>query len=185
MTKQSLFNFLFVMLLSPLTGQAFVASPVILQSGQALQLICKADQERFCLKLCGNASLCMIPEPTCRSCAGTENLKLKLILDEVGASIRVDAKPQPDQELLDILRSNSWMSLHPKTLYNYSSNYDNLQLRAQFFALCLQEYSESSVPGILIVGLSMFDEKPGYRLGALCTSEPYFSTQYYHLSRTK
>lgn len=167
------------LLLFASTVNAFVISPVIKISGQALMVSCDPKTETFCQELCGVQESCTLPETFCRSCAGTESLKLKRILDATGTALVAQDPMRTTDVLLKTLRESLWVSLSSTTLYNYSSGFDSDQLRAQFTALCPNLPDFSPLMGTLLIGLNPVDHTVAGVLGAICPNQMTGSMDYF------
>ena len=149
-----------------LSGHAFglIITPIISESSQALSIDCDPKTETACLQMCNQVTHCEIAESICRNCAGTQNLKMKRILDSVGTSLVAIGDSKPIDDLIHVLKTGNFISLHDTTLYNYSSQYDGDQIRAQFKYLCPNLPESSGKTGILLISASEI-------LGAICPDE--------------
>ena len=158
----------------------FTLEPMILETGQSIIMKCDPTKETACLETCDHHSICQISENFCRDCAGTQSLKLKLILDHVGTTIVSKGEPKPDQELITVLRTHQFITLHPSTLYNYSSPYDGAQIRAQFKYLCPHLDLSSDQSGILVIQINA-DHTIGKIQGAICPEMESNQAKYYSI----
>jgi hypothetical protein len=127
----------------------FQVEPRVSLRGQALEIICRED-ERECLSFCEGRERCQIAESPCPGCAGTTHLQLKRILDAVGTGLQAVFPERPQSELWTVLRSGGWMSLHARTLFNYSSAWNGEWIRSAFFHACVT-VQEESAEGILLL----------------------------------
>ncbi len=159
---------LFVALLACASSQvfAFDVNPFLSALGQELRITCKATDSEACLALCGESSECRIEEPSCRSCAGTQNLWMKRVLDQVGLSLRARGAPISDAQFLELLKVGSWISLHEKSLYNYSSVFNGALIKEQFDRACAEV---GGVDGILLIKTHPVTHVPEEIMGMICS----------------
>lgn len=165
MKKTSIASFLFLALMKTGSALGLTITPMIVNSGQSLFIECATTESSSCMKMCANPSHCELTEPYCNGCAGTQNLRLKRILDDVGKRIFATPSDFSDESLVDILASAEVISLHPKTIYNYSGVYDGGSIRSQFRALC-EGVSDST--GILLLKIDPVTHQPIGIHGAVC-----------------
>jgi len=153
--------------------------PGVNEHGQILSITCDSQIETACMQICNQTSRCEINESYCRDGAGTQNLKIKRILDGVGTQTIANGNPKPIKELIQILKSGAFTSLHSLTLYNYSSVYDGDQVRAQFRYLCpnLSEFSDKM--GILLLSLNPNENNIQGVIGAICPDEKTNEAAFY------
>ncbi len=144
---------------------AFGVTPVLSSGAQALEFRC-LEAEEECLRFCEGASFCIRPESPCPGCAGTGNLRLKRVLDSVGLGLRARSPERSSRVFFDLLRSSGWISLHPRTLYNYSSAWNGSAIRAAFRRAC--EGVSGGGDGMVLLSV----DGPSFRvpsvLGVLC-----------------
>jgi hypothetical protein len=176
-------SFAFALVLQSSFANAFSLDPLILPTGQALEMRCHGAEIQ-CLRVCQKPDECIIPENECRSCAGTQSLKLKRTLDEVGISIFA-GEAAPEEDLIQLLRERNFISIHAMTLYNYGSAFNSPQLQAQFKALCHEFPSDPSRPGMLIFKLEKDTKNIHSILGAICPDASSSQTSLYFLSARK
>lgn len=158
---------------------AFTVNPIIRASGQVLSVTCDPKKDlNACMSLCNNASKCEIQEAYCRSCAGTQNLKLKRILDSVGTST-VASGLKTAKDLLTILKSGNFATLHSMTIYNYSGVYDGEQIRGQFRYLCPNLPWISDKMGTLLLGIDPKSNNVTGVLGAFCPDDKTGEAAFY------
>ena len=160
----------------------FLIEPAIRQSGQVLLLTCDPDIETECLLICNSATSCEIRESTCKSCSGTQNLKLKRILDEVGTTLVADDSAAPSNRLFEILASHDFITLHARTLYNFSSQYQGAQINAQFRFLCP---GTDDSTGILLLKTDSESRQIIGILGAICTNPSNHFSEFRDIHRNE
>jgi hypothetical protein len=156
-------------------SQALKVDPAINEIGQALKIKCNSPEEDICTRICGHQFECFIQERFCRSCAGTQNLKLKRILDEVGTILVASDKILPADDLIRVLASGDFFTLHSRSIYNYSSEYNGAQINAQFRSLC-QDQSDQT--GILLIRADPITQRFKGIVGAICTHNHSQSTEF-------
>lgn len=149
---------------------SFWVKPILTFEGQTLEFNCRIKNDFFCQNLCGNVNQCTLVENKCPDCAGTQNIKLKRILDSVGSETVATREILSESNLLNEILKSNFISLHPKTIYNYSSIYNGDLINGQFFHLCPQSsdiFSED-FPSFLFIRMSTYYNKLDGVLGALC-----------------
>jgi hypothetical protein len=150
-------------------SHAFTLTPEVNLNGQQIRVQCSSSEDSFCVRLCGDQNLCEIKEGVCRSCAGTQSLWLKRVLEGVGILTVSSNSVIQNDSILKVLQEGSFMTLHPQTIYNFSSSFNGSQIRSQFNALCEGPASNYSGPGILFIQLNPYTRVPEKILGAACT----------------
>jgi len=165
--------------LTMVSAKAMIIAPIVQYSGQALSVACDPLKETFCIDLCGKKDACIVKETLCRSCAGTEDLKLKRIFDGVGTSIVATGDAKANSDLLEVLKTGSFVSLSATTLYNYSGSFDGDQSRTEFRALCPNLPETSEKMGVLLLGLDSVDGSINHVLGAICPDQSYGQTSFF------
>ena len=93
------------------------------------------------------------------------------MLDAVGITLIAQQPTFHSDTTVDILKNTPFITLHEKTLYNYSGAYDGDQLKTQFRSLCPKLSDTSEKTGILMVEVNPDTHALGDVLGALCPSE--------------
>ncbi len=171
------------LLLSENTSIAYTVDPVINNAGQALTITCDPSLETTCQTICNQPGSCVVQESDCRNCAGTEDLRLKLILDGVGTKIIASTQVLPESSLIKIFKSNHFMSVHPMTLYNYSSVYNGDQINAQFRALCPGVPVFAPQSGILLIDINPLTHQPTSISGAICPGISTTSFEFHSIAR--
>ena len=178
---KSIFIFLFFLIhvLNVPISFGFIVNPGIGEFGQILRISCDPKSETACLQICNQESYCEIKEPYCRDCAGTQNLKLKRIFDGVGTRIVTSEKSKSNEDFIQTLKNGEFISLHPYTLFNYSSIYNGEQTRAQFKYLCANLSQNSDKIGILLLSIDSKKNIVSGIIGAICPDEETNQASFY------
>jgi hypothetical protein len=147
---------------------SFTIEPKIETHGQTLLVNCVPHQNAECISICNSSIQCEITESFCKSCAGTNQLKLKRIFDAIGTSLVAKETILSNQDLLKILVSGNFITLHSRTIFNYTSVYNGDQINAQFQAFCP---GSSDSNGLLMIETDSETHQIGKILGAICTNK--------------
>lgn len=159
------------------SAQGVDITPVLSAGTQSLQVKCDSYFPYYCYELCGNFDYCEVKENTCRSCAGTQGIRLKRVLDEVGTEIVADANPTSMLDLMALLKTQNFISLHAHSIYNFSSDYDGDKIRAQFRMLC--HNTEDDLQGILLIETHPITHQLERIAGAFCPATRTRSAGFY------
>ena len=124
------------------------------------------EDSRLCEEICGDEYLCVIPERPCRNCMGATP-QMTYIFSEMGKMI-VAEEEISDYELIDLIKSQNFISISSKSIYNQYSALDAPELKARFQSLCPE--SEGSNP-IVFFGLNPTSLRLEEAKMVTCTSE--------------
>jgi hypothetical protein len=147
-------------------GHAFEVLPALHPGGQALEIRCRSE-EAGCRWVCAGALQCVLPEAPCPRCAGTGDLRLKKILDSVGVGLRARPPERSRQDLMHLLAEGGWITLHPRTLYNFSSPWNGEAIRRRFRLAC-DAVSPRGAEALIFLRVKNESPEPGPVLGILC-----------------
>jgi hypothetical protein len=146
-------------------SRAFDATPTLISGAQALEFHCRPGEED-CIRFCEGADSCVQMESPCPGCAGTGNLRLKRILDSIGFGLRAHPPERTVRDFFWLLKRDRWISLHPRTLYNYSGPWNGPAIRAAFLRVC--DGLPGGGEGMVFLGVDGPAERIPAVLGVLC-----------------
>jgi hypothetical protein len=90
---------------------------------------------------------------------------MKRVLDQVGLRLRAKGAPISDAEFIELLKAGNWVSLHEKSLYNYSSVFNGALVKEQFDRACVEV---GAGDGILLIKTHPVTHVPEGIVGMIC-----------------
>lgn len=102
-----------------------------------VQVSCDSDIN-FCEQLCKLPDRCTFEEGFCRGCIGTD-LKMYMILTEIGKSIVSSSVAVESPYLVDLFKNGHYATLSSNDAYNILDSFGSVRTFRKFEALCPPE----------------------------------------------
>jgi len=93
------------------------------------------EDEYFCDNLCDEKEKCVFKEKACRDCIGS-SVYMTYIFNYAGKSIVRTEEEVPMEDLIIMLKSGLFSTIHAKSIYNHVERFDSPVLKEKFQRLC-------------------------------------------------
>ncbi|PIK16102.1 hypothetical protein [Halobacteriovorax sp. JY17] len=126
--------FIFSLLFTLSSFSAVVESSWNDQYQKEISFYC-GENDTLCSDLCGEATMCKVPEETCHNCIGT-SITLTYIFNYMSKAYTNTGVSALSGDVLELLKSGDFVTFSSRSIYNHVDSFNSMTLRQNFKKLC-------------------------------------------------